>query len=84
MTRSTTITAAALLLFVASSLHAEVHMANGIKVGEVDASSAIIWTRLTAHPDRNAQGIAFDSTNSNLDTQTSVACKTVSSASKAK
>lgn len=34
-------------------------MANGIKIGEVDADSAIIWTRLTAHPDRNTQGTAF-------------------------
>lgn len=38
---------------------ADVHMANGIKIGEVDADSAIIWTRLTAHPDRNTQGTAF-------------------------
>ena len=29
-----------------------VHMANGIKIGEVTAGSAIIWTRLTLHPER--------------------------------
>lgn len=62
MNLSTTITAAALLLSGALSLHANVHMANGIKVGEVDADSAIIWTRLTAHPDRNTEGTAFDPT----------------------
>lgn len=38
---------------------ADVHMANGIKIGEVDANSAIIWTRLTAHPERNTDGHAF-------------------------
>lgn len=29
-----------------------VHMANGIKIGEVTADSAIIWTRLTRHSER--------------------------------
>ena len=52
-------TAAALLLCGALALNADVHMANGIKIGEVDVDSAIIWTRLTAHPDRNTKGIAF-------------------------
>ena len=28
------------------------HMANGIKIGEVTAGSAIVWTRLTMHPER--------------------------------
>ena len=27
-----------------------VHMANGIKIGEVTPTSAIVWTRLTQHP----------------------------------
>ena len=62
MKLSTTMTAAALLLSGALSLSADVHMANGIKVGEVDADSAIIWTRLTAHPNRNTEGTAFDPT----------------------
>lgn len=30
-----------------------VNMANGIKVGEVDCDSAIVWTRLTVNPERN-------------------------------
>jgi len=34
-------------------------MANGIKIGEVDQDSAIIWTRLTKHKDRNMNGLAF-------------------------
>ncbi|MDE0915934.1 MAG: alkaline phosphatase D family protein [Planctomycetota bacterium] len=33
-----------------------VHFANGVKVGEVTSSSAIIWTRLTEAPERNIQG----------------------------
>ncbi|MHC4883015.1 MAG: alkaline phosphatase D family protein [Planctomycetota bacterium] len=36
-----------------------VYMANGIKIGEVDPTSAIIWTRLTKHPERNVDGIPF-------------------------
>jgi len=36
-----------------------VNMANGIKVGEVDSSSAIVWTRLTKRPERNINGIPF-------------------------
>jgi alkaline phosphatase D len=38
----------------------DVHMANGIKIGEVDAQSAIIWTRLTQHPERNIEGQPWD------------------------
>ena len=37
----------------------EVHMANGIKIGEVDSDSAIIWTRLTVSPERNTDGVPF-------------------------
>ncbi len=33
-----------------------VYFANGVKVGEVTSGSAIIWTRLTASPERNVQG----------------------------
>ncbi|GAG54498.1 unnamed protein product [marine sediment metagenome] len=34
-------------------------MANGIKIGEVDSTSAIIWVRLTKHPERNVSGMPF-------------------------
>lgn len=50
-------------LSMAGQLSAEqshhVNMANGIKVGEVDSSSAIVWTRLTVNPERNIDGIPF-------------------------
>ena len=46
------------LLFVIRA-SAEVHFANGIKIGEVDQDSAIIWTRLTRNPSLNAEGAAF-------------------------
>lgn len=36
-----------------------VHMANGIKIGEVDSTSAIVWARLTKHPERNSNGTPF-------------------------
>jgi len=36
-----------------------VYMANGIKTGEVRQHSAIVWTRLTKHKERNINGIAF-------------------------
>jgi len=36
-----------------------VHMANGIKIGEVSSTSAIIWCRLTKHPERNVNGTPF-------------------------
>jgi alkaline phosphatase D len=36
-----------------------VHLGNGIKVGEVSADSAVIWTRLTAAPEANWAGAAF-------------------------
>jgi len=55
----------AILLLVACGLiiHAaaspSVHMANGIKIGEVDSSSAIVWTRLTEHAERNVDGRPF-------------------------
>lgn len=35
------------------------HMANGIKIGEVNSTSAIIWTRLTANAERNVKGLPF-------------------------
>jgi alkaline phosphatase D len=36
-----------------------VYMANGIKIGEVNQNSAIVWTRLTKHKERNIDGLAF-------------------------
>jgi len=38
----------------------DVYIANGIKIGEVDQDSAIVWTRLTRHKERNVGGLAFD------------------------
>jgi len=35
------------------------YFADGIKIGEVDADSAIVWARLTAEPERNLDGIPF-------------------------
>ena len=37
----------------------DVHMANGIKIGEVTSDSVIIWVRLTRHADRNIDGKPF-------------------------
>jgi alkaline phosphatase D len=36
-----------------------VNMANGVKIGEVTSTSAIVWTRLTRHPERNIDGKPF-------------------------
>jgi alkaline phosphatase D len=33
--------------------------ATGTRVGEVTADSAIVWTRLTRHPERNNEGVVF-------------------------
>jgi alkaline phosphatase D len=47
-------------LLTCSVLTAEsVHFGNGIKIGEVDHSSAIVWLRLTDAPDRRADGTPF-------------------------
>ena len=35
------------------------HQATGTRVGEVSDSSAIVWTRLTKHAQRNQGGVAF-------------------------
>lgn len=35
------------------------HQATGTRVGEVTETSAIVWTRLTKHPQRNQDGIVF-------------------------
>ena len=36
-----------------------VYMANGIKIGEVSTTTAIIWTRLTKNDERNVDGTPF-------------------------
>ena len=43
-----------------------VHMANGIKIGEVTSDSAIIWTRLTITPEANWEGIPFKPNDSKV------------------
>jgi alkaline phosphatase D len=51
-----------LLLLTSMSIFAQhhtVHMANGIKVGEVNQTSAIIWTRLTQNAERHLQGTVW-------------------------
>src|SRR4051812_35855546 len=35
------------------------HQATGTRVGDVTESSAIVWTRLTRHPQRNNDGVVF-------------------------
>ena len=37
-----------------------VHMATGIRIGEVSRTSAVVWTRLTRSPERNAAGRPFE------------------------
>jgi alkaline phosphatase D len=69
MNLSTTITTAGFLLCGVLASYADVHMANGIKVGEVDSDSAIVWTRLTAHPERNTNGEPFDFAGKNAAQQ---------------
>jgi len=41
-----------------------VYMANGVKIGEVTSNSAIVWTRLTRHPERNIDGKPFPKNDS--------------------
>ena len=49
-----------LALFInCSETEIPVYMANGIKIGEVTQNSAIIWVRLTKHPERNIGGQPF-------------------------
>ena len=48
-----------LLLAFSALARAEVFFGNGIKIGEVDASSAIVWLRLTAAPERRMDGTPF-------------------------
>ncbi|MDA7921524.1 alkaline phosphatase D family protein [Verrucomicrobiales bacterium] len=48
-----------LLLPLGASADEGAHFANGLKIGEVTPNSAIIWTRLTKHPERNIEGTPF-------------------------
>ncbi len=49
----------ATLLVAVSGAFAQPYMANGIKIGEVTSTSGIIWSRLTALPQRNLNGVPF-------------------------
>ena len=44
------------------ALKVSVYQGNGIKIGEVTQTSAIVWTRLTSAPDLNLGGIPWPST----------------------
>ena len=46
---------------------AAVFQGNGIKIGEVTADSAIIWTRLTVAPEANWSGTPFVPPQLDLD-----------------
>ena len=46
-------------LVISAALSAGVFQGNGIKIGEVTADSAVIWTRLTSAPEANWSGPAF-------------------------
>ncbi|MEM9444888.1 MAG: alkaline phosphatase D family protein [Verrucomicrobiota bacterium] len=49
----------ALTYSISLAADSSVYMANGIKIGEVDSDSAIIWTRLTKYPERKLTGYQF-------------------------
>jgi alkaline phosphatase D len=49
----------ALLTLLPTALSAAVFQGNGIKLGEVTADSAVVWTRLTTSPEANWSGSAF-------------------------
>jgi alkaline phosphatase D len=54
-----TLTASLFLGWEAAPATAQPFMANAVKIGEVTSTSAMIWTRLTATPDRNLSGLPF-------------------------
>jgi alkaline phosphatase D len=56
----------ALGLLMAAGASAEGYFANGIKIGEVDQDSAIVWTRLTRNPAMNLDGAAFLKTKNHV------------------
>jgi alkaline phosphatase D len=53
-------------LFVAAEALAAGHFSNGIKIGEVDQDSAIVWTRLTRDSSPNIGGAKFVKTKSHV------------------
>ncbi|MFM7180850.1 MAG: alkaline phosphatase D family protein [Verrucomicrobiales bacterium] len=53
-----------LALSALSSLQAGVYFGNGIKIGEVDSTSAIVWLRLTDRPERRSDGTEFNDKDS--------------------
>jgi alkaline phosphatase D len=66
-----------------------VYQGNGIKIGEVTAESAVIWTRLTTAPEANWNGIPFiepslDGNREALKGATAVARESAMSAASAK
>jgi alkaline phosphatase D len=68
---------------------ASIYQGNGIKIGEVTANSAVIWTRLTTAPDANWNGIPFlppsiDGNRAGLKRATEVARQSGMSAASAK
>lgn len=46
------------------------HQATGVRVGEVTADSAIVWTRLTKHSRRNEKGLLFKGKGTNQEPST--------------
>jgi len=61
MTRCLSVVFLILLMGLGTVSHAKdaVYFATGFKVGEVTQHSAVVWTRLTAEPERNGDGIVF-------------------------
>ena len=51
---------AVIVLFLSCvAVRSDVHFGNGIKIGEVDSTSAIVWVRLTDALERRADGTTF-------------------------
>lgn len=53
-------------LGIATSVVGETYFANGIKIGEVDQDSAIVWTRLTRNPAIDLDGTKFKKVSSKV------------------
>jgi len=60
--KNTLILTVLVVMSIAASAKAA-QQANGIKIGEVTANTAIVWTRLTQAAERNIDGIAFPKNN---------------------
>jgi alkaline phosphatase D len=48
-----------IMLGAATQAGADVFMANGMKIGDVTQTSAMLWTRLTQHPELKRDGFSF-------------------------